>query len=113
MSARRRWVYTQGGQSLPEPIEVSDEWSDVPKRTGDGLKFEFDNMRATDGADISSYTKHKRYMKERGLALLGDFKETGEKARRGRERCFSPQHQSRERRETMGRALHQMRQRRR
>lgn len=111
--SRKRWVYTQGGEPLPQPIEVSDDWKNITPRTGDGLKFVFDNLRATDGADISSYSKHQRYMQERGLALQSDFRETGEKARKQREASFTPEYDKRERREVVGRALYEARRKRR
>jgi len=45
----------------------------------------YDGMQATDGTDISSRTKHRRYMKERGLTTVDDFKETWKKEAAERE----------------------------
>lgn len=39
----------------------------------------YDGMRASDGTDISSRTKHREYMKSRGLTTADDFKGTWKK----------------------------------
>lgn len=70
----KRWVYTQGGAPLPEPIEVSGDWDDAPRSTGDLGKFEYDNAKTPDGVDISSSSKLKRYLKETGQTLADDYK---------------------------------------
>lgn len=44
----------------------------------------YDGMRAPDGTDISTRTKHRQYMKDRGLTTADDFK--GEWARAAKER---------------------------
>jgi hypothetical protein len=36
----------------------------------------YDGMRATDGTDISTRTKHRDYMKRNGLTMTDDFKQT-------------------------------------
>lgn len=36
----------------------------------------YDGLRATDGTDISTRTKHRQYMRERGLTTADDFKGT-------------------------------------
>lgn len=36
----------------------------------------YDGLRASDGADISSRTKHRNYMNSKGLALASDFTQT-------------------------------------
>lgn len=36
----------------------------------------YDGMRATDGADISTRSKHREYMKRNGLTTVDDFKDT-------------------------------------
>ena len=45
----------------------------------------YDGMRAPDGVDISSRTKHREYMKSRGLAMADDFKGVWSKAAKERE----------------------------
>jgi len=102
----KRWVYTEGGRPLPEPIEVSDDYSDAPRSTGDLGKFEYDNARAPDGTDISSRTKLNRYLKESGLALAGDFKgqwESQQKQREAASRGEKSEADKRRHREAIGR----------
>jgi hypothetical protein len=36
----------------------------------------YDGMRASDGTPIDSRTKHRRFMKERNLTTVDDYKET-------------------------------------
>lgn len=45
----------------------------------------YDGLRASDGTDISSRTKHREYMKRHGLTTADDFKDTWAKAQRERE----------------------------
>jgi hypothetical protein len=45
----------------------------------------YDGLRATDGADISSRTKHRNYMKSKGLTVAGDYRETWAKAQKERD----------------------------
>lgn len=45
----------------------------------------YDGLRATDGADISSRTKHREYMRRTGLTTADDFKDTWARAQRERE----------------------------
>lgn len=111
--SRRRWVYTEGGKPLPEPIEVTDDWRDAPQSTGDLGKFAYDNLRATDGTDISSKTKRERYMREKGLADAADYQQTWAKAQADREAFRKGQKSNPERREALGRIAYQMEQKRR
>ena len=45
----------------------------------------YDGMAATDGTPINSRTKHREYMKSRGLAMTQDFKDTWASAAKERE----------------------------
>ena len=45
----------------------------------------YDGLVAPDGTDISSRTKHREYMKSRGLATADDFAETWRRAEKERE----------------------------
>jgi predicted nucleic acid-binding Zn ribbon protein len=45
----------------------------------------YDGLRATDGTDISSRSKHREYMRRNGLTTADDFKGTWEKAAKERE----------------------------
>ena len=53
----------------------------------------YDGMRATDGTDISSRTKHREYMKKNNLTTIDDFKQTWDKAGAERAKFRSGEHQ--------------------
>jgi hypothetical protein len=70
-----------------EMVPLDADWSDAPRSTGDLGKFEYDNLRATDGADISSRKKRREYMKAHGYADPRDYSpDHYEKVRAERER---------------------------
>lgn len=59
---------------------------DAPYHTStqahDGLLWNdrnYNELRATDGADISSRSKHREYMRAHGLATADDYRETWRK----------------------------------
>lgn len=56
----------------------------------------YDGMRAPDGTDISSRTKHRQYMKEKGLTTADDFTGVWGKAQQQRELYRMGQHQDKE-----------------
>ena len=69
--------------------EVTGE--QVPARH-DGLLYNdriYDGLRADDGSDISSRTRHREYMKNNGLTTMDDFKGEWEKARQQRDDYFT------------------------
>ena len=107
---RRRWVYVENKETKQvEAVEVGQDWEPTnAKSTGDLGKFEYTNLRAPDGTDISSRSLHARYMKRQGLAMAGDFAETLKA-----QRVAQAQAERRERRDAVGRALYQSRTRRR
>ncbi len=45
----------------------------------------YEGMRAPDGTDISSRTKHREYMKKHGLTTMDDYKDSWSKAQSQRE----------------------------
>lgn len=49
----------------------------------------YDGLRAPDGTDISTRTKHREYMKRHGLATADDFTDTWKKAEAQRNRYRS------------------------
>lgn len=49
----------------------------------------YEGLRAPDGTDISSRTKHREYMKRTGLTTVDDFKGVWQKAAKEREEFFS------------------------
>lgn len=105
-----RWVYRVNqdtGEVVSVPVDA--DWTDAPRSTGDLGKFEYNNLRATDGTDISSATKHKRYMKEKGYALVHEISDEYRAKRKAeRERADNAS-----RRETIGRTMYELKQKRR
>lgn len=102
--SRRRWVYTHNGNPLPEPIEVTADWSDTPSRLPVTVDLYMDGTRATDGTDIGSRTKRRAYMKENGLADADDFKEHWAKAEKEQAKLRAGEDPRR--REAIARAMH-------
>ncbi len=88
--SRRRWVYTEGGQHLPEPIEVDLGWSDAPRLAQTPTEeILYGKTQATDGTDLSSRRKHREYMKRNGLAMTSDYQEHWKKAGAERDRAYA------------------------
>lgn len=104
--SRKRYRYNPETKAMEE---MGAAWTDAPRSTGDLGKFEYDNLRATDGTDISSRTKMRDYLKATGLAVLSDYRETLPKAQARREAAFTGAADKRERREAVGRALYSLR----
>ena len=108
--ARRKFI------QMREPpydfIEVSSDFEPEPRRA-DGLLYNdrhYDGLRATDGTDISSRTKHREYMKRNGLTTVDDFKNTWSEARNQRDQFFTKGGPGI--REDVARAIHQLESRR-
>lgn len=87
---RRRYIQDRTTHEL---IEVTP---DYVGETRDGARNagllwndrDYDGLRATDGSDISSRTKHREYMKRTGLTTVDDFSQSWAKAREARERYY-------------------------
>lgn len=80
---RRKWVQIDG-----QLVEVDPATYRPKTRVDDSALWgdrHYDGVRATDGADISSRTKHREYMKRMGLTTVDDYSETWRKAERQRE----------------------------
>lgn len=86
--SRRRWIQDR---KTGELIEVTaDHQSEL--RTDSGALWgdrSYDGMKATDGTDISSRTKHREYMKANGLTTVDDYKDTWSQNQAKRERLFT------------------------
>jgi hypothetical protein len=75
---RRRFI-----QSLTPPFDFTEIIEEPEPRRYDGLLYGdrgYDGMQASDGADISTRSKHREYMKQNGLTTMDDFKETWAKS---------------------------------
>jgi hypothetical protein len=85
---RRRYIQD------PKTFELIEVTADhqAPMRADSGALWgdrSYDGMRATDGTDISSRTKHREYMKANNLTTVDDFKGTWAKAQEQRERLYT------------------------
>lgn len=98
---RRRYRYDTEAKAM---VEVGSDWTDTPRSTGDLHKFQHDNMRATDGTDISSRTKRREYMKANGLTDMSDYRDEWAKAAKDRADYLSGQKVDPRIRESIGRA---------
>lgn len=73
-----------------EPCVMERRLSVVPGMSGIANALagdrHYDGLQATDGTDISTRTKHREYMKNNGLTMMDDFKQTWADAAKERER---------------------------
>ena len=102
---RRRFIQDR---KTGELIEVTADYQ-PELRTDSGALWgdrSYDGLRATDGTDISSRTKHREYMKANNVTTMDDFKDTWAKAQAQRERLFTQGGTFR--REDVARAIHQL-----
>ena len=106
---RRRWIQDRNTGEL---IEVTaDHQSEM--RTDSGALWgdrSYDGMKAPDGTDISTRTKHRDYMKATGLTTIDDFKDTWAQAKASRERYYTEGGSFK--RADIERAIHQLQNRR-
>lgn len=108
-----RWVYTQGGVPLPEPIEVGRDWTNPgASSTGDLGKFQYAGLRAPDGTPLDSRDAHRRYMREKGLALASDFTGTWERQAQERAKVLSGEAGHEDRKRAVAQAMEKARSRR-
>lgn len=83
---RRRYVQING-----ELVEIKDDYT-PSLRTDSGALWgdrSYDGMRATDGTDISTRSKHREYMKANRLTTMDDYKDSWSQAREQRDRLFN------------------------
>ena len=84
---RRRWIQDKDTGEL---VEVTEDYR-APTRIDSGALWgdrSYDGMRAPDGTDISSRTKHREYMKATGLTTADDFSGQWERSRSNREQYY-------------------------
>jgi hypothetical protein len=84
---RRRYI--QDPKTF-ELIEITDGYQPEMRADAGALWGDrsYDGMRATDGTDISTRTKHRAYMQANGLATADDFQQTWAKAQQARESYY-------------------------
>lgn len=85
---RRRYVYDP---KTKEMVEITQGTQPEARADAGALWGDrhYDGMRATDGTDISSRTKHREYMKANNLTTADDFTNSWAKAREQRDRLFT------------------------
>lgn len=85
---RRRYI--QDPDTL-ELIEVTQDYRQTPMNHDAALWNDrgYDGMRATDGTDISSRSKHREYMKRNGLTTVDDYNGSWDRAKKERENYFT------------------------
>jgi hypothetical protein len=85
---RRRWIQDR---KTGELIEVTADYQ-PEMRTDSGALWgdrSYEGMKAPDGTDISTRTKHREYMKANGVTTMDDFKDTWAQAKVSRERYMT------------------------
>ena len=85
---RRRYIQDRHTGEL---IEVTSDHQ-APLRNDAGVLWgdrHYDGLKATDGSDISTRTKHRDYMRANNVTMADDFKDTWAKAREQRERLYT------------------------
>ena len=106
---RRRFLYTDGGRPLDEPVEVTPDYERYDAKQPVFTDRHHEGQRAPDGTDIGSRRKRAEYMRLNGLADADDFKGSWVKARQERDNFFTGKGgASREIRETVGRAAYEL-----
>jgi len=106
---RRRFIQDPVTYEL---IEVTKDYA-TPTRNDSGALWgdrHYDGLRATDGTDISSRSKHREYMRANNLTTADDFTDTWAKAQKERD-SYHTQGGS-FRRQDVERAIHELQNRR-
>lgn len=77
---RRRYIQIEG-----KLVEITDDYQ-APSRNSHNIIGDqhYDGLRAPDGTDISTRTKHREFMKRTGLTTADDFKSDWSRATEAR-----------------------------
>jgi len=86
---KRRFI--QSRETPFDFIEVTADYSPDPRNSDSTLWHDrgYENLKATDGTDISTRTKHREYMKANGLTTVDDFQKTWDKAAQQRAEYYT------------------------
>lgn len=68
----------------------------------------FDNLRASDGTDLTSRSRWKQYMHDNNLTIANDWKETWAKAAKRREAVVTGKYRDPKRTEAVRRIVNEM-----
>ena len=87
---RRRYIQDPKTLELIEvtPDYMPPERMNAAKNNALAGDRHYDNMRATDGTDISTRTRHREYMRANNLTTVDDFQQTWAKAKEARESYY-------------------------
>jgi hypothetical protein len=102
---KRKFIYDE---KIGKLVEVTPHHAPQSARDAGALWGDrhYDGMRATDGTDISTRTRHRAYMKANNVTTADDFSSSWEKSRESRERYY--QEGGSFRKEDIHRAIHQL-----
>jgi hypothetical protein len=111
MAGRRSWVQIPGVGLVEKTRDNSPE-----RQATDSILWSdrsYEGLTAPDGTDISSRSKHRAYMQSRGLTTIDDFKDQWANAEKARDAYRLHGIGGAVTREDVGRAIHQLENRRR
>ena len=100
--ASTRYVWDEKAKAL---VEVGAEWTDAERRAQTVTEELVYGNAQINGVDVSSRKKHREYLKATGLAMASDFTEHTPKVRAEK---LARTAEKREIRETVGRALYEL-----
>ncbi len=106
-----RYVFDEVQQKFvpAEEYQPPVEAKDAPIMAG---RF-YENLRTTDGTPINSRRQHQAFMKEKGLAVISDYKNHLEQKAHEREKMLKGDFDHKARREAVGRAWYEAEKKRR
>lgn len=102
---RHRFIYHK---ELKEMIEVEGDFVPEARASHHPLSGDryYTDLRATDGTPVDTRTKHREYMKAKGLTVSDDFKGEWAKAAEHRADMYTTGGDHKERRAQVERALY-------
>ena len=105
---RRRFVWSSADDCLVEVTPDYEQPSRDQARNHLISDAIYDGMKATDGTDISTRSKHREYMRRNGLTTMDDFSGEWAKAAKKRADYFQGKGGGAVTKDDIGRAIHQL-----
>lgn len=109
--SRKRYLYTQGGVPLPEPIEVCEDWSNSLGPAKRSEAEVYGNLVTAEGVDVSSRKRYREHCQRAGVTHYSDFRGEWAQAEKRRAALASGELTRRDCAEAVGRAMYQAGQR--
>lgn len=75
---RGKWIFNPKTQQLEEYGAAVEAGANIGLQINTDSHYE--GLRTTDGVPVNSRRKHRQYMKDNDLALVGDYKESWKRA---------------------------------